>query len=94
MATDEPGYSELMEALDVLKSNLSDHVDHSSDQQKANAYALMRQVYRLMGKVKDAQEMHNLCAKHGRGEYDIIGHGLLMAQQNTEGRRFSSLLPR
>lgn len=90
VGTDEPGYAEFMIALDVLQTCLRDHADYTSDQQMTNVYALMRQIYRLTGKMEDAQEMHRLCIEHsGDVQYDIVGHALLRAQQNPDGERFS-----
>ncbi|CAK9202978.1 unnamed protein product [Sphagnum troendelagicum] len=84
---DWPGYSELMEALEVLQTSLRDHAD--SFQQKADCYALMRYIYRLTGKLENALQMHELCVKHGGSEHDTIGHGLLMAKQDGKGWCFS-----
>jgi hypothetical protein len=63
---DRPGYSELMEALQVLQTSLRNHAD--SFQQKADCYALMRYIYRLTGKLENALQMHELCVKHGGSE--------------------------
>lgn len=83
VSVDRPGYTELTNALRVLQTALKDHAD--SRQQKADSYALMRYIYRLTGQLEDALQMHELCVNHGGSEFDTIGHGLMMAEQDEEG---------